>query len=267
MTPGEFITRYAKEGVLPWNLQREAMDRYGISCRVMDSEIFTHGYYPERYSRHRDILKPEDHLKLIRTRVAIIGCGALGGFLALYLGRLGVGALKLIDHDVFVPSNLNRQPLSHLNSLGRYKVDVTQEELALINPAVQVSVLRERFTLQNAGQCLEDVDLAADGLDDRPDRLDLETACEKLGRPFIHGAVAHLNGQVARVLPGEGFLHSIWGEAPPKATKPVCNFSFMPGIIAGLQTRLILGVICGAEWARCHGAWFLDAFDFTVEPL
>ena len=79
-----------------------------------------------------------DQLRLFRSRVAVIGCGGLGGYLIEQLARLGVGTLVLVDPDVFEEHNLNRQLLSSPAHLGIPKVDVARERVAAINPAVTV---------------------------------------------------------------------------------------------------------------------------------
>jgi tRNA A37 threonylcarbamoyladenosine dehydratase len=50
-----------------------------------------------------------------------LGCGGIGGFVIEELARIGVGAIKAIDPDIFEENNLNRQVLSTLSTLGRLR--------------------------------------------------------------------------------------------------------------------------------------------------
>ena len=93
------------------------------------------GLMPARYQRNQQIITVQDQLKLFRSRVAVIGCGGLGGYVIEELARLGVGTLVAIDPDIFQEHNLNRQILSTTDALGRAKVELAAERVAEINPA------------------------------------------------------------------------------------------------------------------------------------
>ena len=71
-----------------------------------------------RYERNIPALSEAECEILQRKRVLVVGCGGLGGHLIDMLARIGVGALRVVDGDVFEPSNLNRQLLSEVPLLG-----------------------------------------------------------------------------------------------------------------------------------------------------
>jgi molybdopterin-synthase adenylyltransferase len=68
---------------------------------------------PERYVRNFNAFSPKDQIKLLRSTVAVVGLGGLGGGVTEILARIGIGTLILIDGDVFEDTNLNRQMLSY----------------------------------------------------------------------------------------------------------------------------------------------------------
>ena len=72
--------------------------------------------------------------KLKNSRVAVFGVGGVGGYTVEALARSGVGALDLIDNDTVSLTNINRQIIATLDTVGRDKVDVAQERIKSINP-------------------------------------------------------------------------------------------------------------------------------------
>src|SRR5262249_30751611 len=93
-----------------------------------------------RYSRHLLIpeVGEEGQLKLLASRVLLIGAGGLGSPASLYLAAAGVGTLGLIDADVVDESNLQRQIVHSTTTLGEPKVESAKRTLEALNPDVQV---------------------------------------------------------------------------------------------------------------------------------
>ena len=85
--------------------------------------------YPARYDRNKTALSDWECELLAEKRIAIIGCGGLGGLVIEALARIGVGHLRVIDGDVFEQSNLNRQLLCTEEALGREKAAVAAERI------------------------------------------------------------------------------------------------------------------------------------------
>ena len=80
--------------------------------------------------------------KLKRARVAVFGIGGVGGYVVEALARSGVGRLDLIDHDKVALSNLNRQIIATVQTIGQYKVDVAKNRILSINPEAEVCTYR-----------------------------------------------------------------------------------------------------------------------------
>src|SRR6185503_2237635 len=93
-----------------------------------------------RYQRH--LIIPESgekgQLKLLKSKVLLIGAGGLGCPSALYLAAAGVGTLGIVDDDRVDESNLQRQVLHAASSVGRLKVDSAKEALLAQNPSIQI---------------------------------------------------------------------------------------------------------------------------------
>ena len=166
--------------------------------------------YDPRYERNLGAITHQEQEKLKTSRVCLIGCGGLGGYLAEFLGRLGVGHISAVDADHFEVTNLNRQIMAREDNLGTSKAESVKERMAQVNPCVSVQAIEVTLTAANAAQILSGHDIVLDGLDNIPTRLVLQRVCRELGIPLIHGAVEGWFGQVATILPGDDTLSRLY---------------------------------------------------------
>ena len=137
-----------------------------------------------RYARNVPALSEAECELLRRKRVLVVGCGGLGGHLIDMLARIGIGSLRVVDGDVFEPSNLNRQLLSEVSLLGVGKAQTAAERVRRVNPNVAVHAVGEFLTEENAAALLTDCDAVLDGLDNIQSRQILANACERAGIPL-----------------------------------------------------------------------------------
>src|SRR5207253_3721797 len=111
-----------------------------------------------RYSRH--LLIPEvgeaGQLKLLDSRILLIGAGGLGSPAALYLAAAGVGKLGIVDADVVDESNLQRQVLHTTASLAEPKALSAKRAIEALNPDVEVVAYQERLTSENVDRILDE---------------------------------------------------------------------------------------------------------------
>jgi len=201
---------------------------------------------PFRYLRNQQALSAKDQLTLCQSAVAVVGAGGLGGYVADLLARAGIGALTLVDPDVFTESNLNRQRFAMAETLGTAKVDAAKAHIRAVNPGVAVSARRERLDAENGAGLLAGADAAVDGLDSIPSRLVLQDVCAKAGIPLIHGAIAGFEGQVLTIMPGDPGLKQLYGEDPPQSQAPESVLGvpcLTPLMIAGLQVMEVLKLL------------------------
>lgn len=112
---GAAIRQLAAGAVLP---EREVM-----------VALLQDGIWPERFRRNYGVFSADAMVRLLQTRVFVLGCGGLGGHVASLLARLGVGGLRLCDSDIFEESNLNRQYFCTESTLGQPKAVVTARGL------------------------------------------------------------------------------------------------------------------------------------------
>ena len=88
--------------------------------------------------------------KLASARVAVFGIGGVGGYVVEALARSGVGALDLIDNDTVSLTNINRQIIATLETVGKYKVDIAAQRVKEINPDCVVNTHNIFYLPQNA---------------------------------------------------------------------------------------------------------------------
>jgi molybdopterin/thiamine biosynthesis adenylyltransferase len=181
--------------------------------------------------------------KLSKSRIAIIGCGGLGSIAGQYLAMAGIGFLRLIDSDNVEPTNLNRQFFS-VQDLGKPKVSCLKERLEQLNTEAKIEAIKERFTKENSRKLIRDCDVILDCLDNLETRLVLSDACQKLGKPLVHGSIHGLSGQQVTLLPGSGYIRKILGGKKQPAGKiPVLGPA--SGFIGSLQAMEAIKLITG----------------------
>jgi sulfur-carrier protein adenylyltransferase/sulfurtransferase len=198
-----------------------------------------------RYSRH--LLIPEigeaGQLRLLDSKILLIGAGGLGSPASLYLAAAGVGHLGIIDADIVDESNLQRQIAHSLNTLGTPKVDSARRAIEALNPDVEVTTYRERLTSENIDRILDDGwDIIVDGADNFPTRYLVNDASVWRGIPVVHGSIYRFEGQVTVFKPHEGPCYRcLYPSPPPPELAPSCSeggvLGVLPGIVGTLQTN------------------------------
>ena len=178
------------------------------------------GIWPHRYIRNQASLSSADQIRLAQSRVAVVGCGGLGGTVIALLARSGIGSLTIVDSDVFDETNLNRQLVSGIANLGQSKSKAAGKMVAGINPAVNTTCHAERIDTQNAMDLLSGSEVLVDALDNIPGRFVLDAAARQLGIPMVHGALAGFNGQVMTFFPEDPGIKVLYGEKRPAADDP-----------------------------------------------
>lgn len=242
-----FLREKADGDLISWQHQLAAAERFALSVAEVEAAILAADLMPARYQRNRGMLTTQQQARLFQSRVAVIGCGGLGGYVLEELARLGVGAIVAIDSDHFEEHNLNRQLLSSPGTLGRIKVEAAAQRLAEINPVVTLRPVQDYITRANGADLLAGADCVVDAVDNVTTRLDLEALCSDLKIPLVHGAIAGWYGHVATVYPGEGTLQKLYRhwQGGKGIEQQLGNPSFTPAVIASMQVAEVCKVLLG----------------------
>lgn len=138
------------------------------------------------FSRTRLLLGDEGMARLAAARVAVFGLGGVGGSAAEALARSGVGALDLFDDDAVSLTNLNRQAVATVDTLGMAKVDAMAVRIAAVAPGARVERHRMFYMPENAGAVdLSVYDYVVDAVDTVAAKLELAVRATALGVPII----------------------------------------------------------------------------------
>jgi molybdopterin/thiamine biosynthesis adenylyltransferase/rhodanese-related sulfurtransferase len=207
-----------------------------------------------RYSRHLLIpeVGEEGQLRLLDSRILLVGAGGLGSPASLYLAAAGVGRLGIVDADVVDASNLQRQIIHSTARLGTPKVASAKETIEALNPDVEVVPYEERLTSENIDRILADGwDVIVDGADNFPTRYLVNDASVWHGIPVVHGSIFRFEGQITVFKPHEGPCYRcLFPQPPPAEFAPSCAeggvLGVLPGIVGSIQAnealKLALGV-------------------------
>ncbi len=240
-----FLAARSRDGLLSREALGQAVEKFGLSWSRIERLALERNLLPARYQRNRNMLTLADQLRLAESRVAVIGCGGLGGYILEELARLGVGRIVAVDPDVFEEHNLNRQLLATPAVLGEPKVAAAKKRLREINPAVEVIPLQKAFGRAGGMELLGECAVAVDALDNIEVRLELAEITADLGIPMVHGAIAGWYGQVTTQFPGERTVQKNYPQSGRGIEKELGNPSFTPAVVASLQVAEVCKILLG----------------------
>ncbi len=222
----------------------------------------------QRYIKNEKMLSREENLSLREKKVAVVGCGGLGGFIVEELGRLGIGHITAVDGDVFEESNLNRQLLSDATNLGQRKAIAAKERMKIVNPEVEIVPVEEYIDEKNAETILKGHDVVCDALDNIPSRKLIRDICRKLDIPFVFGTIAGWYGYVSTVFPDDNTLDLIYDTDEAKGEEQeLGNPSFTPALVASLQVAETLKLLTGKGELLRKKLLFINSLEHKYEII
>lgn len=141
----------------------------------------------ERLARTLALLGEESLARLASSHVLLVGLGGVGGHAFDALVRTGVGSLTLCDFDRISESNINRQILADLTTVGRLKTEVAADRACLLSPDVNVTLHSEKLTPEGVPALLDEkrVDFVIDAIDDVAAKVALAHGASERGIPLL----------------------------------------------------------------------------------
>jgi len=203
----------------------------------------------ERYQRQLSIegIGEGGQSKIKHATVAIVGVGGLGSPVCMYLAAAGIGQLIIVDDQTVEASNLNRQILHWQEDArtSRLKVDSAADKLMAMNPDLKVRKHLERIASDNIQLLLDDADILVDCTDNFETRMIMNDYAIRANKPFVHGAVESLHGQITTVLADRTpCLKCIFHHTPGRKTSiPVLGSA--AGVIGAMQATEVIKLITG----------------------
>ena len=140
----------------------------------------------DQFARTQLLLGVDAMERLKKSRVAVFGVGGVGGYSVGALARSGVGAIDLIDDDKVCLTNINRQIIADVKTLGKYKVDVAKDRILGINPRCKVTTHQCFYLPENAGDFdFNEYDYVIDAVDTVTAKINLVMQSNECGVPVI----------------------------------------------------------------------------------
>src|SRR5687767_1184697 len=235
-----------------------------------------------RYKRH--LILPEVGMdgqkKLLNARVLCIGAGGLGCPISLYLAAAGVGTIGLADIDVVSPSNLQRQVLFGVSSVGEDKVKAAAKRLKDLNPDCKVVEHKTIVDSSNVMELIKDYDIVIDGTDNFPTRYCVGDACVLAKKPNVYGSIFRFEGMITVFAPhlknpdtGDAgpCYRCMYPEPPDPGSVPSCAeggvVGVLPGIIGTLQANEVIKLILGIGRAAIGRLVTFSAMDMEFKSF
>jgi molybdopterin-synthase adenylyltransferase len=187
---------------------------------------------------------------LRKSRVLLVGCGALGCVLADTMTRAGVGHLRIVDRDFVELSNLQRQILFTEDDVASHlpKAVAAANRLRRVNSDIEIEPLVADVDFTNIMGFTDGVDLILDGTDNFEIRYLVNDISLESGIPWIFTGCTGSHGQMMPIIPGEsGCLRCLMKNPPPPGSTETCDTAGVLGpaigVIASLQAAMALRII------------------------
>ncbi len=231
-----------------------------------------------RYSRHLLIpnMGVSGQRRLKNAKVLVIGAGGLGSPTLLYLAAAGVGTLGVIDFDRVDESNLQRQVIHTVDSIGELKVESARQAIARLNPLVKVIAHSDRLEADMAVELFSRYDLILDGTDNFATRYLVNDACILADKPYVWGSIFRFEGQASvfwENAPGGRGLNyrDLYPEPPPPELAPSCSEGGVLGVlcaaIASIMATEAIKLLTGIGDPLLGRLMVYDALDMSYREL
>ena len=215
----------------------------------------------------------EGQARIRESRVAIVGCGALGSMQAEILARAGVGRLRLIDRDFVELTNLQRQFLFDESDArdGIPKAAAAARRLAQINSGVALEPVIADLTATNAVELLGDVHLILDGTDNFETRYLLNDVAVRTNVAWIYGAAVGSYGLKLAIVPGRTACFRCVYPDPPEGVQATCETAGVLGpitaTIAALQAADALKILAAGTDSLVARLTTVDVWSGEIRQL
>lgn len=219
----------------------------------------------ERYCRQAILpeILSKNQIKIINSKVIVIGAGGLGCTCLMYLAGSGVGCIGIVDGDNVEVSNLHRQVIHMTSNIGKNKASSAEEYINKFNPLVKTKVYQSFLSNKNAYEIVSNYDLIIDCTDNPGSRYLINDIAVLLNIPLVSGSAIRYQGQLTVYISNDtsnkvrseeeniGCYRCLFPIPSPSNTVGACNeegvFSPVPGTIGILQATEALKLIIGMK--------------------
>lgn len=157
--------------------------------------------YELLYERNYGVFSTEEQDRIRSAKVVIAGTGGVGGGVAIVLARSGLENFVLYEHDIYTPTNMNRQISCFADTLGVSKACVIQNDILRINPQAQIELHTRAISESEMDEVIMQGDVFIPAADDWPLSMNLLGRAKELGKPAILAYPVGALGRVSTFLP------------------------------------------------------------------
>lgn len=208
--------------------------------------------YEKIFERNYGVFSESEQARIRASKIVIIGCGGIGGAIAVILARSGVENFVLYDFDKFSISNLNRQIGCSQETVGQYKAEVVKATILGINPQADVTVHLRAVEPHEMDAVIMEGDVFMPAADEWPLSIAMLNRAKELGKPAIMAYPAGALGRVSTFLPSSPYAAECLVQ-PYKA-----NYEELKTFMEKPEHRQIL------YYYRTSGSWTQEWFDGFV---
>ncbi|WP_397445331.1 ThiF family adenylyltransferase [Polaribacter sp. R77954] len=191
--------------------------------------------------------------KLQNASVLVVGCGGLGGPIAVYLAASGIGKLHLVDFDTVDITNLHRQVFYCLDDVGKPKAEVLRKFIKCRAPFTEVNYTNKAIAKENVFELIDKFDIVVDGTDSLPTKYLVNDACVLQNKPLVYGSLYKFDGYVAafNIKQADGSYSCNLRDAFPEMVTDIPNceeagtLNAIVGIISTAQVNEVLKLVTG----------------------
>lgn len=134
----------------------------------------------DQFSREELLIGKDKLNKLKNSKVLVFGLGGVGSYVVEGLARAGIGNFILVDKDTVDITNINRQLVAYLSTVGKNKTEVERDRILDINDKANVEIITDFFTKDSDHSIFDGCDYVVDAIDCVTSKLDIiETAKNK----------------------------------------------------------------------------------------
>lgn len=246
--------------------------RFLIEDMASDNITFT-GDNRRRYSRN--LLLPEigesGQRALLNSSVLVVGTGALGSIVSMYLAGSGIGRIGICDFDTIDISNLQRQLGFSTDDIGQCKVDVTARRLASINPDIVVEKHEGLLRPDKARELFQHYDVIVEGSDNPTTKYMVTDIAAEKRKPCVLGGVSRFDGQVMTFLPNGKTYRDIFPDAIAEGGYTPCSLGGvlgpLPGIVSSIQAAEVIKIITGAGTTLDGRMLLVDSLNMSFTEI
>jgi molybdopterin/thiamine biosynthesis adenylyltransferase len=210
-------------------------------------------------------------VRLKNSKVCILGCGGLGVPAMLMLTAMGVGHVRIVDRDIVSKSDLHRQYLYDVESVGRAKVEVAAKRLRRLNPNITVEPLAEPIMNRNVSGIVDGADVAVDALDSMDTRYLVNRACQQKRIPYIFAGAIESIANASTIIPGETpclecIFPGLTDSALPKCSLVGVHPAVI-GLIASVQVSETVTILTGKRPQLAGRLLLVSLGDLSFEKI